>query len=507
MKNLKMFAISLLAFLVMASGVHAATTCDAEKYVAGATVDGKSTCYADMTNLISAIEAEDSKVTEVVLTGKTDTSLSDELNISTELTLDLNGADLTIAESGQIVVENKGSLTIKGAGSEITSSQVATVFVVKAGGSLSLDGEKDNALVISNTATASNNGKALFDVRGGKTTELTIGENVEVSTKGVGIGVYPENGINNSGEARGVTVNANGTWETEDYVIQVYGRVTKSSNPAIINVAGGSYKSTKSFGFYASGYAEWNISAGTIEGSDAMVVRSGDINISGTAVLNGLSTSRNDLDSLHSEAATGSALRLSDDDRSPVGDTNKVMDINITGGKFTTEYDEGYALYIDDKVETAPVKIGGGEFTSGDEELAAIHVKDMAFINAHESMITGGLFNNPIVGDVKGTGGDSGVYVDAANTLTKGTEIKNENGIITVGSGSNIPNDPEKNPDDQTGNAGDQTGNTGDANTPSDGTTGRLPDEPAKTTDNILVYASLALVSALSIKFTNKKRA
>ena len=92
-----------------------------------------------------------------------------------------------------------------------------------------------------------------------------------------------------------------------------------------------------------------------------------------------------------------------------------------------------------------------------------------------------------------GTNGDLVVYEVGADRpiVVPAAEGDEEPVPVTVG---------VKAPEDQTGNTGDG------ANTPEDGTTGRLPNEPAKTNDNILVYAGLGLVSALTVGFSARRK-
>ncbi len=512
MKNLKMFAIALLSMLVMVSGVHAAEenpcadiNAKTKVYVS---IDGEAgTCHADFSDVIPK-NADDYKNVTIKLYGTVGAS---ELTIAPgkNVTLDLNGYNVT-ATATTFKVGANGSLTVKSEKSAKISSSTNNIFLVD-GGKLTVDGN----VTLESTATKvdASAKKAMIAVKGNEEsdkTEVNIGKNVTVTSKaGAGLIIYSDNstdGEPKTGESTGVVANLAGTWKTKLYTVSVHGQVEEGSNNPVINVSEGKFTSSDTVAFYASGYGEWNIDGGEITGKDAFKYRTGKVVIEGDAKLTGTGKVAEKPDGTSRGTTAGAAFNFSEDDRDPI-DKEASTNVKLNGGTFKSEND--YAIYFESLVHVKDgdkvIEINGGTYSSKGSRAAigfapsSEKIGDAdaeAFLENHEGFVKGGEFANGIA-TVLGSYPTSTI----AETLTKGTEFKtDENGNIVVGNGAKAP---EQNPDDQ-GNTGD------DANTPGtipeDGTTGRLPDEPAKTNDNILVYASLGLVSALTVGFSAKRK-
>ena len=509
MKNLKMFAITLLAFLVMVSGVHAATNPCAgvsDSTDIYATIDNNTgKCYATLKAVMDELgtSGKDYKSATIKLYGTLD-SVGEDVAVPSDknVTLDLNGKNVTVGTTA-FKVNAGGSLTVKSSSAaKISSTGVANLFRVD-GGKLTIDGK---VTLESTAGSVTANKKAMIAVKGNADsdkTEVNVGKDVTVtSTKGAGLIIYSDASDDNgykTGESTGVVVNVAGTWTTDLYTVSVHGQVEEAddSNP-VINVSEGKFTSNSTIAFYASGYGEWNIKGGEIIGKDAFKYRTGKVVIEGDAKLTGTGKADKPAETSGGNAV-GAAFNFSKDNRSPITDS-ATTNVKLNGGTFKSE--SGYAIYFEDlkrvKGEDAVIEINSGSYTSKGNKPAIGFATDAAddaddFLKNHESMIKGGEFTNKVVDTLASYPAEA-----IAQTLTKGIELKTENGKVVVGNGNVNIND--NTPGDQ-GNTGD------DANTP--GTTNpsdtNVPDVP-KTNDNILVYAGLGLVSALTVGFTTRRK-
>ena len=510
MKNLKMFAIALLAMLVMVCGVKAAENpCDEGKVYA--TVGSTSACYESIDAAIEAMD-DDNATASIKLYEEVTLGSTLEIPTDRELTLDLNGNDITV----KAAIDVKGSLTVKNSGTaaniETDSSvkDLATIFQVYGGASLDVSG-KITLVGHAEATQIKNDAKAIIAVSGTTSAEtnVTVANDVKVTTTGAGISVYTDNleafgTATTKGSSNDVKINVAGTWETDLYVIQVDGMI-ESSDGTVITVKEGKFTSAKTFAFYASGDAEWNITGGEITGADAIGVRSGKVTVSGTAKLTGTATKAEDdkqaskVPGVSSKVATGSAVRIINDTRGPITKESRV-EVELAGGTYTTKSADTYAIYIDDASysEEAKIAITNGSYASKGKT-AAIHIGGTdakTFLDNHESMITGGEFANAIIGSLN-VGSASYPSDTVLSILAKGTDFKTEGGKVVVGEGNvNTPSDSTVDPGTQTPGEEQNPGNQG--------STENVPNP--NTNDNILVYAGLGLVSLASVAFTARKR-
>ena len=515
MKNLKMFAIALLAMLVMVCGVSAATDDPCAKV--GAKFDSKAeVCYNDIGSVLANLAlpaTEDTKVEIKLYDDFTTTSFGSTTTIPAEkeVVLDLNGHDVDLAAA--IGVE--GSLTVKNSGTAATiatangtSATIATLFQVHGGATLDVSGK---ITLKSQKTIAAGDGdkKAIIVVAGGNdATTVNVSNDVTVESTGSGIALYGNGFVFTSstpsnGPVSNVTLNVAGKWETDLYVIQVDGQITDSDD-AVINVKEGTFTSNETYAFYASGHATWNVTGGKITGKDAFGVRNGNINIGGAAELIG--TGETSVKPTGTSGATnyGAALRLIKDSRKPlVG-----VDLKITGGTLTakTSDENAYAIVIDDATwfaddEKVDIAISNGSFASNGKRAAmAILTRGDAtqFLENNEGMITGGEFKNAIIeGTITGPSSSTYPAASVISGLTKGVQFKTEGGKVVVGAGNvDDPSDPTVDPGTQTPGEGENPGNQG----------GTDNVQNPNTNDNILVYAGLGLVSLASVAFTTRKR-
>ena len=474
MKNLKMFAIGLAAFAAMTMGVHALeVTCVGNTAQA---TDG-SKCYDSITAALTGVE-ENGTVTLL-----TDNSFNgSSMQITKNVTINLNGKTVTFTNGQRLVLNSNAKLVLTGNG-ELKSTTVSShpLISVAAGSNLTVEG----SVKLTTDSKVAAAPAIMVDGNGSAKTTVTIGGNVVVNSDGYGLVIG--SGTNTS--ASGVTVNLNGTWKTEGYTVKVNGKVAYTdTNAPVVNIKGGSYTSD-GVALYASGYGIWNITGGTITGKDAIQVLSGKVTISGGKFV----ASSDATGTLGSANARSHGAALDIIGRVANYQPENTINVSVTGGEFISE--NAHAMYIK-TANNAKIAIGGGKFTSAEDgegnQLPALAIEDWDFVEneAHKGMITGGEFTGSIIGDVKNSGNSAIKATSVVEELTSG-EIRTEGGKVVVGT----PAEPEQ----QDPDVGD-----GDANTP--GTTN--PDVPnvPKTNDNILVYASLGLVSALTVGFTTKRK-
>ncbi len=482
MKSLKMFAIAVMAFAVMATGVHAASCTDSnDEY--SRLVDGKLTCYADLSTAIRGAGIGDTIKLEA------DAEESSSIEISQNITIDLNGKSLKFTTTnGAGIIVNGAKLTLKGTGTVENVAAVKTSLItVNSGATLKVE---DSVNLVNNATEIDS---AVVRVKNINTNNTTVyfEKGVVATSKLHGLVV----GDGSTTTAQNIDITMNGTWTTDAYVVKVNGYITKSSNPVKITIAEGTYTSNKATALYASGYAEWDIDGGTVKGSQAVAVRSGKVDISGGSYT---ATNTKNGEGVHDGEGNHAIAILGDEKKDSSTYHPEYMNLIVSGGTFTANTEDAYAIYVGKIVEGSKLAISGGTFTSGKDSVKGTQLPAMYVNNAsaqlmfenHKDMITGGTFTGGVVGEITV---DGVKYTDEEFTAE----------LVKGDVNTNTPADEQK-PEDQT--KPEDQGNTGDANTPADGTTGRLPDEPAKTNDNILVYAGLGLVSALTVSFSAKRK-
>ncbi len=484
MKNLKMFAISLLAFLVMAMGVHAASEHNLE-----VTVAGEASAYAD--SLGDAIKADwkDKTVTIKVLKSYDDASAV-TVKDGNNVTLDLNGFSIT-KKTNEIIVQG-GTLTIKASANDeaievnpnaITGDNTSLdKTLIKVRGSNShLTVNKEITLVSSDTTTDRGNYAVALFTHDQSTKEVVINSSIDIY-----------------GTLKGLKATAFG----------VNGNVRKAEkNAATINVHdGATVVSEGEIGYYQGGYAVTTFGAATVEGTTGIGAKAGSIVLNGTTVTGTTVPGSIAKDNGNGMNGVGAAIQV----ESSANDYCSPATITLNGGTYTSKGTNAVVIRNYSSTLTALAKgskiDGGASLVSGidsktGEPLAGIAIVAQTkaaadkLVENLEGFVKTAKFNGPVVGNLDI---EDGTFVNATavqGSLTKGANLNtDENGDITVGTV-----DENKTPEDE--------GNTGDnANTPDEGTTGRLPNEPAKTNDNILVYAGLGLVSALTVGFSARRK-
>ncbi len=435
MKNLKMFAIAVMAFAVMAMGVHATD------YEAKLGSDSYETLKAAIT------EANNKKSGEITLLKEVALSEALTINEDTNVTLNLNGFNITMSSNGAVTVN--GTLTIKGS-AEITSDLDAYMFTVAEDATLKIDGvDAKNVLEISNTKSSAATAKGLFDVKG----SLVVGDYVKMTATELPL----------ANVSHGAILDLSGEFTANKGLFTLPSADPEAkTEAAVININGGKITATESL--KVDKKVVLNVKGGTLTATAGIELADGVLNISGGTVKSGASAAE-------VIKVTGEA---------------KTAKLTISNGEVVSGKNDAPALNLENREAT--YALTGGKVTGGKKADGAIKLSD-TFLEEDEdgkitpeAFITGGTYSPAVVGDTKVGQGvrDAEKVVEA---IVSGTTSKDEAGNTVVGTTAQEPE--QQNPEDP----GDTT----------------IPPVP-QTNDNILVYAGLGLVSLASVAFTAKKR-
>ncbi len=474
MKNLKMFAIAVMAFAVMATGVHAATDINT-LYAAACNETSVTNKCTLKTNLTISADYDVNDDVTIVTSGTYSLVInaSQTLKVADGVTLTVDGGNvqlsgtLDIGEDAVVRVINSnkvpainvpgsatGTITALRSGTlEVSDNDHTTAIVVNTGSTLNITLDNDSTLNVSNNKGNGMNGVGatgliqatdshiIFENNGscGGNGKFRL-INTDIVAKGNGLAgvTLAESTVI---DAKSTVTSTGNLQDTDNEKLGDFSDVLINTNSGNVTVRG-----TLTAGSMTPLKSSWNGQAGT--------VKTGNLKLDGENAL--VSVAKFPV------VCTGSAIGGG----CVAASQNKInLDPTSTG---TVVEGNDATVYGD-----AEVTLGG--------DVKTVTIKNSA---AKVTIAPG----TEVVNDTKTT-----VYV----TLADGT-------IKSVEKGKTVTLGEPVNSGDQT-NPGDQ--NTGDnANTPADGTTGRLPDEPAKTNDNILVYAGLGLVSALAVSFSTKRK-
>ncbi len=286
---------------------------------------------------------------------------SESINITAgkELTLDLNGNDISFDFKKNFTVSG-GTLNLIGEGTVRESSPYFGPIVVNR-----------------------------EFMQGNKLT-INVGENVTLEGYS---GIFIDKGKAKS--AMNTTINFKGKINSirdvdgySGYAIYVNGDIKNKTNYPIINIYEGSEIKSVGMGIYAAGYAEWNIYGGSIEAPGmAIGIKAGKLNISGGTF-----------------KATGELNIPTKPDGNGINDSGSVlqiesncgyaqnMEINISGGTFISENAAAIYEYPDDT--TTSVKefvISGGTFISNNYDKNFVF--GQSFISSHNNFMSNISFN------------------------------------------------------------------------------------------------------------------
>jgi len=346
------------------------------------------------------LNAVNSSVDEDVITLEDDITLEEALVITKELTLNLNGNDLTFDANGHFVVQNEIAIRIEGGNLTITGS-----------GKISEAEPWFAPIVIKGSKNQSDTNYST----------VTIGK--DVTLEGY-YGVLVRQGlVSDNYMAYGITVNFNGKFKslkdknnTYGSAVYVNGNIQPLSseydtngnikdgvldNYPVINIGNTAVIESLGTGVYAAGYATWNMNGAKITAVDSgIAAKAGEFNIISTEI-----------------TVTGEDLRPTDgynDGVNPSGavfqlESNKgyarEIKLNIESGNFVSE--KGAVLYeylntgekgntADDTTDTSlkEIVINGGTFKSADGKEVIALTDEFSEYNNYSDYIKGGEFKS-----------------------------------------------------------------------------------------------------------------
>lgn len=348
-------------------------------------------------------DATDASVAGDVVKLKENTTITRGVLLHSETTLDLGGFTLT-AEPGTFIAVINGNKDVK-----IVNGTIELNNAANATG--------QNANVVMQGVTT----------KDGATTSLTIAEDVTINSNLNGIVIQAEDK-----ESYNTILNLYGKVNAKEVGITINGwiSVVDALQPVVNIYESASIKTTEGPAIYAAGYGSWNIYGGYFEGTEAVNVKSGNINISGgtfkatgeyvetpTVVPGGYEV-------------TGAALSIT----SSTNSYAKNVTLKITAGQFISK--NGHALYegLTGANTSAIVNasIADGTFTSAEGKDS---VKITSNSDTLNGVITGGTFSTTpreelVNSNVSSSTLDDGtVLVGSKHGITVGTI---ENGTVTI---------------------------------------------------------------------------
>lgn len=315
------------------------------------------------------------------------------VTIDKELTLDLNGFDITLLNNSYLLVEG-GNLTVTGEGSIVEDTPYYAPILVK--------GSTDE--------TASN-----YSV-------VTIGEDVYLEGWS---GVFVRQ--NSTNTAYGVNITVNGTIESledEDggtgHGIYVNGSIQHTTNAPVITLGEAAVINSTGTGVYAAGYAVWNINGATISGVECgLGIKSGEFNITDATITATGEDKTPTAGYGNGINASGAAIQI----ESNTGYAGNI-ELNIEGGVFTSENGIAVYEYLDDESNTpatetsvSSIVISGGEFTSAEGK--PVMALSPEFVDEHTEteFIEGGVYKSGEEETLVGTLNGGYVAADEAIVL------------------------------------------------------------------------------------------
>ena len=510
MKNLKMFAIGLAAFAAMTMGVHAASTTACNK--PGQTLSGVSVnCEASVNN--DGYAKFSDAWTEVIANGGTlelyadATIKASDYDVTKDVTIEAGKYTFTIDNAHHLNVKTGATLTVNNGTFKITQTSSATPFIVDKGGALVLN---DVTTTLGGTLIT-NNGTAT--VKGGNITDTCIADPVFDNN-----GTLTLNGTKVDASKAQTVVRNSGVATLEDITVDA------AASTLVITAKHNSEATLVSGTYSVKRVLDDSLSNGPVasngEVGAKVVIKGGTYNTTSQAI----------------EADKGVELTIEDGTFTVISGTAMKIyaaDVIIKGGTFTAN--NGYvidtvAATTDSGAPNASLTISGGNFiaasrsskyvinigrakmtyaitggtfeSKGADKLAAIRiglatptttkngVTNVA--DVVKGILTGGKYLNNIIAKMENA---DGATIDVSDELVaEGYTVKVEDPYKLV-----VSTNPVEDPEQQDPNVGD-----GGANTPAD-TNPNVPDVP-KTNDNILVYAGLGLVSALTVGFSAKRK-
>ena len=299
-------------------------------------------------------------------------------SIAHDVTLDLNGNNITLA-SGNFIHVCNGTLTIEGEGTISEADPWKAPVIVT--GSTDPGAASYSNLIVGEKVT-------LKGYCGIQINTLTTDPATGNATDVYGINVTVK------GKLVGCTDGADSTATGTGIEVKSALKTTEGNVPKI-ELTSTSDVSANGPGVYAAGYAKWTM-AGTVSGTEAVAIKSGKFEITGgTYSANGIymdPPQSNDGSDL-----TGAAISITTDSRYAGH-----ISVTITGGTFTSAHGDAVYEGIAQKVgqdgqisgdyaaseSDAKVSISGGSFTAANSKADAVKVSEK-----NENSIASGTFD------------------------------------------------------------------------------------------------------------------
>lgn len=331
MKKFNLFMVALISMFAFVFGVNAKDVATKDDFIAALEAGG------------------DVKVTANITVDK-----GAPIVVTKDVTLDLNGKNVSFTGKDDYIKLEKGHLNITGTGKMYKEFNALHVLEVES------------------TGTQTDTNYAI----------LTIGKNVVIE------GGYDALLIDKYNDAAyGVIVNVYGTLKSnKNASINVNGSIKNTENPVVINVYDGATLTSYDTGIYGAGYAIYNIFGGTITGGYAgMEIRAGKLNISGGEISTD-ATPVSVTPNGNGSTTKGATVAIAQH-------TSKLpLEVKISGGKlkgFSAFYQANPEGNEQEAVDKVKLSITGGDFTTTNDGTT----KAVVYSENKEKFITGGTYN------------------------------------------------------------------------------------------------------------------
>ena len=341
------------------------------------------------------------KAVEEVEDGQTITLLK---NVEVTTPITLKGTNVTLDLNKFTISSSVGTVLVIGDGNVSSSISIKNGKVIseKTGSNTAVAVSKNTKLTVEYNAEI----VGPYGLGTSDTNSADAGSGVVIDVYGIVRGINNTDGENYPGEGGSVGIGINGNIKsTIEYAkINIHpGAVVRGTNGTSSNA-----NTADGPAIYAAGYAEWNISGGTITGDEALSIKSGKFNITGgefiaTGVYQDPATSWG-----NGTEATGAAISITNNNSYA-----KNVTLNIEGGTFFSK--NGYAVYESDTnsqsgsaLSTEGISISGGSFKGAQD--------DDLFSKNDTNFVTNGEFSKEVTTSYLDT--DLKYQVKNGNTYT-----------------------------------------------------------------------------------------
>ena len=487
MKNLKMFAIAIMAFAVMAIGVHADSynglTCTESTFSDQCTV---STTGGTLTGNVAAGK-------KITIIGDGKTIILGSLTLEKNSTLEIKGAYVELG-ANTVTVKSGATLTITESPKEVSGNHAALLIksssakIVVDGGTLNVTGNKSySAIVVNGSGVGSkiDLDDATLNINDNRGNGMQGANSLTLTAKDSTINVKnnTSNGLGATLKLENTTVNASGN----GYAGVIFGSGSSIDEDSHVNAKGNLTAGDD----IAKQKADILLDNGDAAATD----RKATINVEGYI----------DADSIAPTKVTwtsGDAGKVSTGELVVTGNNVKIgktIDVcsNISGHLVLScgASDANTVSIVAANGEYAVVTIGDEAqlYANTTEEITLDKAYDNLVVTTNASMKKLTVVSGTSV--INKTGDDLVVYEVGADRpiVVPAAEAGKDPVAVTVGTKAPEEGTPGEG---QPGTEGEGSGNQG----PTDNV------KNPETNDNILVYAGLGLISLATVTFTTRKR-